>query len=480
MLLPSLSGALPDRPDAVVVAGEHLSREVLRASAGAVAAEIAGARAVAVLAEPVVETAAAIVGGLLAGVPVVPVPPDSGRAERDHVLADSGAELLLARDPGAPVLDGVPVPVLPVDMRRRSDPPAAVPPPSATGLVLYTSGTTGPPKGVLLSHAAIAAGIDAVAEAWDWTGDDVLVHGLPLFHVHGLILGLLGPLRVGSPLVHTGRPTPRRYAAARGSMYFGVPTVWSRVCAEPAMARALSAARLLVSGSAPLPAPVFTDLISLTGHRPVERYGMTETLITLSTRAGGERRAGSVGSPVRAVQARLVDESGAPVPADGVTFGALEVRGATLFDGYLGQAGATAASFTADGWFRTGDVATVDAAGEFRIVGRAGADIIKSGGYRIGAGEIEDCLLTHPGVREAAVVGAPHSDLGQEVVAFVVGEESLTSRSLVDHVADRLARHKRPRRVHLVDALPRNALGKVQKARLVTPAGTVSGRQMSG
>jgi fatty acid CoA ligase FadD36 len=303
------------------------------------------------------------------------------------------------------------------------------------------------------------------------------VQGLPLYHVHGLILGLLGPLRVGSPLVHTRRPTPGRYAAAGGSLYFGVPTVWSRICAEPTAARALSAARLLVSGSAPLPAPVFAQLEGLTGHRPVERYGMTETLITLSTRADGPRRVGSVGRPVRGVQARLVDDAGAPVPADGQTFGALQIRGETLFDGYLHLPDKTAETFTADGWFRTGDVATVSEAGEFRIVGRASADIIKSGGYRIGAGEIEDCLLTHPQVREVAVVGAPHDDLGQEVVAFIVGEQSLAARTLVTYVEKRLARHKRPRRVHLVESLPRNALGKVQKTTLLSlmESGTLPG-----
>ncbi|MFF0472022.1 AMP-binding protein [Micromonospora zamorensis] len=477
MLLPSLSGDVPDRADAVRVDGDAISREALRAAAGAVAADIAGAGTVAVLATPSVATVAAIVGGLLSGVAVVPVPPDTGAAELAHVLTDSGAQLLLAGEPDAPVLADCPIPVVPVDLGRRGEVPTSGPAPSTTGLILYTSGTTGPPKGVLLSHAAIRAGIDAVAHAWDWTDEDVLVQGLPLYHVHGLILGLLGPLRVGSPLVHTRRPTPARYAAAGGSLYFGVPTVWSRICAEPTAARALSAARLLVSGSAPLPAPVFAELEGLTGHRPVERYGMTETLITLSTRADGPRSVGSVGRPVRGVQARLVDDAGAPVPADGQTFGALQIRGETLFDGYLHLPDKTAETFTADGWFRTGDVATVSEAGEYRIVGRASADIIKSGGYRIGAGEIEDCLLTHPQVREVAVVGAPHDDLGQELVAFIVGEQSLAARTLVTYVEKRLARHKRPRRVHLVESLPRNALGKVQKTTLLSlmESGTLPG-----
>ena len=182
-------------------------------------------------------------------------------------------------------------------------------------MVMYTSGTTGPPKGVLISRQAIAADIDALAQAWQWTPDDTLVHGLPLFHVHGLVLGLLGSLRVGNRFVHTGRPTPPAYAEAGGTLYFGVPTVWSRVVADMDAARAFSSARLLVSGSAALPVPVFDGLAELTGHAPVERYGSTESLITLSTLADGERRPGWVGLPLRGVQTRLVDDDGAPVAA---------------------------------------------------------------------------------------------------------------------------------------------------------------------
>jgi fatty acid CoA ligase FadD36 len=262
--------------------------------------------------------------------------------------------------------------------------------------------------------------------------------------------------------VHTGRPTPQAYAAAGGSLYFGVPTVWSRICADPAAARALAPARLLVSGSAPLPVPVFQALTVHCGHSPVERYGMTETLITLSARADGPRRAGTVGTPLPGISTRVVDESGAPAPHDGGAVGELQVRGPILFQGYLHQPAATAASYTPDGWFRTGDIATIEPDGTHRIVGRASVDLIKSGGYRIGAGEVEEALLAHPGVREAAVVGAPHPDLGQEIVAYVVAD-GVPETELIEFVAARLARHKRPRRVHLRDRLPRNALGKVQK-----------------
>ncbi|GAA2722620.1 MULTISPECIES: acyl-CoA synthetase [Streptomyces] len=441
-LLTALSApATADRPDALTIAGRSCSREELLGAAGAVASRIAGADSVAVRAEPALETVVAVVGALLAGVPVVPLPPDAGPAERDHVLRDSGASLVLGEDE-------------PVDLRARAAWSGPEPDPKATAFVLYTSGTTGAPKGALIPRGAIAAGLDGLAEAWQWTAEDTLVHGLPLFHVHGLVLGVLGALRTGCRLVHTGRPTPQAYAAAGGSLYFGVPTVWSRVVREPSAARALAGARLLVSGSAALPAPVFRDLEALTGARPVERYGMTETLITVSARADGERRPGAVGVPLPGVRTRLAAVSGG--------IGELEVTGPTLFTGYLGRPEATAAAHTDDGWFRTGDIATIEEDGTHRIVGRASTDLIKSGGYRIGAGEVENALLDHPAVSEAAVVGVPHDDLGQEIVAYVVAD-GVGERELIDFVASHLSVHKRPRRIRFLDALPRNAMGKPQK-----------------
>lgn len=436
-------GAGGDRPDALAVAGRACSREQLLGAAAAVAHRIAGAPAVAVHADASLETVAAVVGGLLAGVPVVPLPPDAGPAERGHILRDSGAALVLGGDDG-----------LPVGIDERGDWSGAEPAPDSTALILYTSGTTGAPKGALIPRSAVAAGLDGLAEAWQWTAEDTLVHGLPLFHVHGLVLGVLGALRTGCRLVHTGRPTPEAYAAAGGSLYFGVPTVWSRVVREPSAARELAGARLLVSGSAALPAPVFRDLEALTGQRPVERYGMTETLITVSARAGGERRPGAVGTPLPGVRTRLVAAEGG--------IGELEVSGPTLFSGYLGRPEATEAAHTADGWFRTGDIAAIEEDGTHRIVGRASTDLIKSGGYRVGAGEVENALLDHPAVREAAVVGVPHDDLGQEIVAYVVADGA-TEKQLIDFVAGHLSVHKRPRRVRFLEALPRNAMGKPQK-----------------
>lgn len=450
-----------DDAEAIRVADLATSRESLLAMATAVADRIHGRPVVAVTAAPSLHTVVAVVGALLAGVPIVPVPPDSGPVERQHILRDSGAAALLVVA-GADVPDDVGVDVVPIDLARRSSTSYPEPDESAPGLILYTSGTTGAPKGAVIPRRAIAASLDGLADAWQWSPDDVLVHGLPLFHVHGLVLGVLGALRIGSRLIHTGRPTPSAYAQAGGSLYFGVPTVWSRVVAEPRAAQALRGARLLVSGSAALPTPVFDRLTELTGQRPVERYGMTETLITVSARADLDRRPGYVGLPIRGVQTRLIGDDGIPVANDGTSIGELQLRGSTVFQGYLGRPEATAESMTADGWFRTGDVACIEPDGRHRIVGRASVDLIKSGGYKIGAGEVENALLDHAAVREAAVVGVPDPDLGQRIVAFVVAPDS-NERELIDFVATRLSRHKRPREVRFLETLPRNGMGKVQK-----------------
>jgi fatty acid CoA ligase FadD36 len=458
------SASATDLPDAVRIDGTVLSRSDLVGAATAVAERVAGLQRVAVLARPTAATVLAVTGSLIAGVPFVPVPADVGTAERNHILTDSGAQAWLGDRPDDPAG----LPHIPVRLHARSWHNYAEPPADAPAYVMYTSGTTGLPKGVQTSRRAVAADLDALAQAWQWTPEDTLVHGLPLFHVHGLVLGLLGSLRIGNRFVHTGKPTAQAYAeaaAAGGTLFFGVPTVWSRVVAEPDAAAELRSARLLVSGSAALPVPVFDGLVQLTGHAPVERYGSTESLITLSTLADGERRPGWVGLPLPGVQTRLVDESGAEVPHDGETIGRLHVRGPMTFDGYLNRPDATAEVLGADGWYVTGDVAAIDAGGMHRIVGRESVDLIKSGGYRIGAGEIETVLLGHPGVAEVAVIGVPDDDLGQRIVAYVVGDAE--PQALIDFVAQQLSVHKRPREVRCVDSLPRNPMGKVMKKEMM-------------
>jgi malonyl-CoA/methylmalonyl-CoA synthetase len=440
-----------DARPAVSVAGRGLSYRELREAVAAVARRLRGAERVAVWAEPALETCAAMAGALAAGVPLVPLNPRLGDAELRHVLADSAPDVVLGPAD--------------VDLRPRGGAlPDAVPDPESAALIVYTSGTTGPPKGAVLSHRAIAANLDALALAWAWTADDVVAHALPLFHVHGLVLGLLGPLRRGGELRHGGRFDPAALAVAGGSIVFAVPTMYHRLGraaeADGAVADGLRRARLLVSGSAPLPAPEFERIERLTGQRIAERYGLTETLINTAARADGDRRPGSVGPALPGVQLRLAPEPG----GDGL--GEVAVRGPNLFSGYLGRPDATAAAMR-DGWFLTGDLATQDPDGGWRIVGRRATDLIKTGGYKVGAGEVEAALLEHPAVREAAVTAAPDDDLGERIVAWVVPEDAAPpAGALADHVAGRLAPHKRPREVRYLAALPRNAMGKVVKARL--------------
>ena len=465
VLLASLNPAAvaggADIGDAVRIDGAVLSRSDLVGAATSVAERVGGAQRVAVLAKPTATTVLAVTGCLIAGVPVVPVPADVGAAERRHILTDSGAQVWLGERPDEP--EGLPH--IPVRLHARSWHRYQEPPPEATALIMYTSGTTGPPKGVLMSRRAIAAGIDALAEAWQWTPDDILVHGLPLFHIHGLVLGLLGSLRIGNRFVHTGKPTPAEYAAARGSLYFAVPTVWSRVVDDP------DAARGAVVGPA---AGVGKRGAAGAGLRQARRADRPATRRAVRRQRNPDhpqhprrrRTTARLGGPA---VARCRDPAGrrrrrALCRMTAKPLGDCRFRRPTIFDGYLNLPEATAEAFDADGWYRTGDAAVIDGDGMHRIVGRESVDLIKTGGYRVGAGEIETVLLGHPGVAEAAVVGVPDDDLGQRIVAFVVGDAE--PEALINFVAEQLSVHKRPREVRVVDSLPRNAMGKLLKKEL--------------
>jgi malonyl-CoA/methylmalonyl-CoA synthetase len=383
------------------------------------------------------------------------------------VVGDCAPDLVLAA-PGATLPGPLgALPRLDVDLTAVGPVPTHVPPPDVPALVIYTSGTTGPPKGAVLPRSAVAYDLDALAEAWDWTSDDLLAHALPLFHVHGLVLGVLGPLRRGGSLHHIGRLDATVLAAAGASMVFGVPTQYHRLAdqleSDPESAKEIGRARLLVSGSAALTAVDHARLHRATGLAVRERYGLTETLILTAARAADEPEVGTVGSPLRGTEIRL-----APLPGDQSDgLGAVEVRGPSLFTGYLNRPDATAAAHTHDGWFATGDIGRWTESGALALVGRSATDLIKSGGYKIGAGEIENALLEHPGVAEAAVTGEPDDDLGERIVAWVVpAGERPSERELADHVARLLTPHKRPREVRYLDELPRNAMGKVTKAAL--------------
>jgi malonyl-CoA/methylmalonyl-CoA synthetase len=470
----------------------------LQAMSAIVAARLHGCERVALWAAPQLETCVAVVGALLAGVAFTPLNPRSGARELAHIVGDCAAQAVLVPAGGdlPEMLDDV----ARLDVTIEPGGPAGSaprlpePPADAPALIVYTSGTTGPPKGAVLSRGALAANLDALADAWAWTGADVLAHALPLFHVHGLVLGLLGPLRRGGTLWHLGRFSPegvRDAFEADATMLFGVPTMYHRLAealpGDARLARALARARVLVSGSAPLAHADAAAIERASGARVLQRYGLTETLILTAERADASSHAagsrasapaaapaerGTVGPPLPGVALRLAGDDGRDVPAaDRDTIGEVLVRGPGLFDGYLNRPDATAAAFR-DGWFQTGDLATWAAGGALRIVGRRATDLIKSGGFKLGAGEIEAALAEHPAVAECAVTGAPDADLGERVVAWVVPADPAappSAEELEDHVAAALAPHKRPREVHLLAALPRNAMGKVLKRELAAP-----------
>ncbi|WP_242356866.1 MULTISPECIES: AMP-binding protein [Anaeromyxobacter] len=463
------AGAAPRRAD---VSYAELDRAARAHAARLLQDGVRAGERVALWATPELATIAAVIGDALAGVATVPLNPALGEGELGHVLADAAPRLVLAADPASfrartPDVRGITL-----------DGPGASPPaprPDDPLLVLYTSGTTGKPKGAIITHRNAAFDLDALVSAWGWTDRDALVHALPLFHVHGLVLGVLGSLRVGASILLLPRFTPEGVCAAMeggGTMLFAVPTMYHRLAehceARPDEARRLGCARLLVSGSAALPVRENDRLFRLFGQRVVERYGLTETLILTAARHDGPRTPGAVGPPLPGVTLRLVDDARRPLEPGPDVLGEVAVKGPTVFAGYLNRPDATAAAMDADGFFYTGDIASIGPGGEVRIVGRRATDLIKTGGYKVGAGEVEAALLEHPAVREAAVIGVADEDLGERIVAFVVPAPGAAPRpeELAEHVARLLSPHKRPRAVRLVESLPRNAMGKVLKKEL--------------
>ncbi|MFP5320431.1 MAG: AMP-binding protein [Acidimicrobiia bacterium] len=388
------------------------------------------------------------------GAVFVPLNTAYTEAEVAAFVDDAEPALVVDDDRLAELLDGaVPEPAL-VD--RAPDDPAAM---------LYTSGTTGRSKGAVLSGRNLVANARALIEAWGFRPDDVLVHVLPTFHVHGLFVALHCAWGVGATTRFHARFDPYAVIAdlARSTVLMGVPTQHHRLLAHPGLTEeACAGMRLFTSGSAPLPAHEHVAFAERTGHRIVERYGMTETMILTSNPLDGDRVPGTVGFALPGVELRVVDDDGRPLPADEP--GGVEVRGDGVFLGYWRRPDATAASFRPDGWFRTGDIGSLDAEGRLTLAGRA-SDLVISGGYNVYPKEVELAIDRAAGVDESAVIGLPDPDLGEVVVAVVVREPGadVDERAVLDACAD-LARFKQPRRVVFADALPRNAMGKVQKA----------------
>ncbi|MEY4761775.1 MAG: hypothetical protein RLZZ200_1631 [Pseudomonadota bacterium] len=443
-------------------------------------ADLAGAR-VALLLPPHVEFVIAQWAVWRAGGVCVPLSLHATSAEWEHVLSDAQVDLVLT----SPALESRVQDLaarLGIDLGHTGSAQGVLPDvaESRPATILYTSGTTSRPKGVVITHANQHAQIRSLVEAWAWSSTDRIPLFLPLHHIHGLVNVLACALWSGARVEMLGEFDAdrilERVAADAYTVFMAVPTIYVKLAAKFETAptematrwtKGFRALRLMVSGSAALPASLHQHWEHLTGQRLLERYGMTEIGMALSNPLHGERRPGAVGLPLPGVEVRLVDEDGAVLGGEDLP-GEIQVRGANVFRLYFGREADTAASFDGD-WFRTGDVAVLER-GYYRIMGRRSVDIIKSGGYKLSALEIEAALLEHPAIAECAVVGLPDDTWGEAVAAVVVPAKGRTVPALPelrDWCRDRLSPYKLPRRLDVVDSLPRNAMGKVTKPAVI-------------
>jgi acyl-CoA synthetase (AMP-forming)/AMP-acid ligase II len=451
---------------------------------------------VAVFADASPEVVAALLGHYRLGAVHVPINSRYREREAGHILRDSGACAVLYTPGGecGRMLDRMEeVP----DLRLRialgpggregdarfeqlalGEPAAGEPQPEDddAAVIVYTSGTTGTSKGAALTFRALADNIGALTSAWKFSAQDRLCLSLPLFHVHGLAIGIHGALLHGLTLLLSARfdagEVVHAFEKMGATVFMGVPTMYVRILehlsSRPEAREALARGRLFTSGSAPLSAADFEAFEGATGHRILERYGMSETLFTLSNPYEGDRRPGTVGLPVGGCEIQVLDEQGCESRPE--ESGELWVRSNGIMTGYWNRPEETRAAFRG-GWFATGDVARRDPDGYVRLLGRKSVDVIKSGGFKISAREIEDAIAAHPNVREVAVVGAPDRVWGERIVAAVVLRAAADAREIEREIAELcsrgLADYKRPKEVRVFEELPRNALGKVQKHRIL-------------
>ncbi len=420
---------------------------------------------------------------LRTGVIYIPLNTAYTSGELRHFLGDARPRVFVCRPEAAealqPVVDEANIPdVLTLDengtgsLAEHASKAEAVPELAPRNLddvaaILYTSGTTGRSKGALLTIGNLATNAQTLVKLWGWRDDDVLLHALPIFHVHGLFVALHCAMLGGSAVLFHPRfdVAAVRAALPHATVMMGVPTFYTRLLEDPDFGAAdCRNMRLFISGSAPLLANTCEDFAKRTGHRILERYGMTEAGMITSNPLDGERVPGTVGYALPGVDVR-VRAGDTDLPPGEV--GDVQIRGPNVFTGYWQLPDKTTTEFTDDGYFRTGDLGTLAADGRLTIVGRA-RDLIISGGYNVYPKEIERCLDELPGVRESAVIGVPHSDLGEAVVAVIVTDEDAEpdEQALLSALGDRLARFKQPRQLFFVDELPRNAMGKVEKQRL--------------
>ena len=436
------------RPCFLLSDGSAVSYGDLELGAGRAAARLVGEGVepgdrVALQAEKSVESVMLYLGALKAGAIFLPLNAAYTPSEVEYFRSDAEPRLLIT-DP-AGFLAEAPAPPLAQTVAREASDLAAI---------IYTSGTTGRSKGAMLSHGNLAANALALFDAWGFSSDDVLLHALPIFHVHGLFVALHTALLGGCPMVWLPKFSDADVLAglARSTVMMGVPTFYTRLLDNPQFtAESAASIRVFISGSAPLLESTFAEFEARTGQRILERYGMSEAAIITTNPLDGERVAGSVGYPLPGVELRI---------GGGEETGVIQIRGPSVFSGYWRMPEKTAEEFTADGWFITGDVGQRDPDGRVWISGRA-KDLIISGGYNVYPKEIELVLDEMPGVAESAVIGVPHPDFGEGVAAVVIGQGD--EAKMIAAARDKLAAYKAPKRILFVDELPRNVMGKVQK-----------------
>ena len=471
------SGILPVEllkggPDVVLRSGQrHVTRDELRTEAEQVAGGLhklgvkPGDR-VGMYAASSLDWVIAYLGAQRSGACVVPMNPDYRSAEVEHIVTNADPSLVITDDERAATVERLGRRIVNVH-----EPPREAPPPmpnltsESPAAILYTSGTTGRPKGAVLDHGGLLAQARGAIEMWRWTRADILVHALPLFHLHGLGMGLHGTLLSGgsatlvpfSPAAVVNELT--RQDPLRGSMFFGVPAMYQRLLdfleEHPAD---LTHIRLFVSGSAPLPPALFERSRGLLGQPPVERYGITEGGIVITNPYDGPRQPGRVGIPFPGVEVKIGEK------------GEILLKGGQVFKGYWRNQSATDEAFTPEGFFKTGDVGEIGEDGTLAIRGRL-KELIISGGFNVYPREVEIVLESHPAVAEVAVAGVPSEAWGEEVTAYVVPSKTqpVVEGELIAFARERLAIYKCPRRVVVLESLPRNAMGKVERSRLTPP-----------
>lgn len=498
---------LVDYPKKIILSdknGEYSTQQIYNATQYLLSEEFAGqsfkGKRICILCNPGLSYVSSLLAGWMSGAMVVPMCITHPQVELQHVIDDAQPSLIIVDADLKSLLPSTRIKIITPDFKKaiKEYIPAnyTTPLPEDAAMMLYTSGTTGKPKGVVHSHASLTAQIECLVEAWKWTEEDRILHFLPLHHTHGIVNKWLCALWTGARCdmmqKFDAKEVLERISKESYSLFMAVPTVYVKLLEQlPTLGTTVSSDqvapqtlaptrsdnlfskfRVMISGSAALPVSVLEKWKELTGHFLLERYGMTETGMVLSNPLEGERRAGSVGQVLMGMQVRLVNEAGEvvndPTTPLGTIEGELQVKGRSLFSGYWNKQDETKKSYTKDGWFKTGDLVRLTD-GYYYIVGRLSTDIIKSGGYKISALEIEAVILQHPQVRECAVVGIADEKWGEKIGTAIVWKDSeLSLDELRSWLNNKLASYKLPSEMISITTLPRNAMGKLVKSEVKT------------